>query len=317
MHCRRAFLAAALLLPAAAFAQPAQKPIRIIVPFAPGASADGIARVVANGLAERLGRPVVVENNTGAGGSLGLMALAKAPPDGDTIGISATGALLINPYLPGSTSPEMLKELAPIAKLIEVGVVMVAHPATGPKSIADVIAQSKARPDGLSYGSTGTHTGQHITGEMFKKATGANLTHIPYRGSTPAVLDVVAGQIPLAIVDITSAYPQVQAGKVRALGVGETKRSRAAPEIPTIAEGGVPGFGRTGGFIELFAPAGTPPATIRRISAEVAEILNTPAAQANVKTLTATIEYEDETTFANFLAGEAAKWKVVLKDLFN
>jgi tripartite-type tricarboxylate transporter receptor subunit TctC len=317
MRISRAILLALLLLPVCALAQQSQKPIRIIVPFAPGASADGIARVVANGLGERLGRSVVVENVTGAGGSLGLQALAKAPPDGDTIGISATGALLINPYLPGSTSPEMLKELAPVAKLIEVGVILVAHPTKGPTSIQDLIAQSKARPEGLSYGSTGTYTGQHITMEMFKKATGANLTHIPYRGSTPAVVDVVAGQIPLAIVDITSAYPQVQAGKLRALGVGETKRSKAAPEIPTIAEGGVPGFGRTGGFIGLFAPAGTPPATIKRISAEVAEILKTPAAAANVKTLTATIEYEDDVTFGKFLNGEADKWKAVLKDLFK
>lgn len=317
MRFCRAVALALLLLPASALAQPSQKPIRIIVPFAPGASADGIARVVANGLGERLGRSIVVENSTGAGGSLGLLALAKAPPDGDTLAVGATGALLINPYLPGSTSPELLKDLAPVAKLIEVGIVVVAHPTKGPTSIKDMIERSKARPEGLSYGSTGVHTGQHITMELLKKATGANLTHVPYRGSAPAVVDVVAGQIPLAAVDITSAYPQVAAGKLRALGMGETKRSAAAPEIPTIAEGGVPGFGRSGGFIGLFAPAGTPPATVRRISAVVAEVLKTPAAQANVKTLTATVAYEDEAAFGKFLATEAEHWKVVLKELFN
>jgi len=150
-----------------------------------------------------------------------------------------------------------------------------------------------------------------------KKATGANLVHIPYRGSAPAVVDLIAGQIPLAVVDITSAYPHIIAGRLRALGVGEVKRSAAAPEIPTIAEEGVPGFGRAGGFIGLFAPAGTPPAVVKRLSADVGEILKTPAVQANVRTLTATVAYEDEITFAAFLAGESEKWKLVLKDLFR
>jgi tripartite-type tricarboxylate transporter receptor subunit TctC len=194
---------------------------------------------------------------------------------------------------------------------------VVAHPTQGPASIKDLIERSKAQPEGLSYGSTGTHTGQHITVELLKKATGANLTHIPYRGSAPAIVDLVAGQIPLAAVDITSAYPQILAGRARALGMGETKRSKAAPEIPTIAEGGVEGFGRAGGFIGLFAPGGTPPAIVRKISAEVAEILNTPAVQANARTLTVTTAYEDEVAFSNFLAAEAARWKVVLRDLFN
>jgi tripartite-type tricarboxylate transporter receptor subunit TctC len=316
MRRKLVLLLALLLLPAAAFAQ-SQKPMRIIVPFAPGASADGIARAIATGLGERMGKTVVVENMVGAGGSLGLITVSKSPPDGDTLGVGATGALLINPHLPNSTAPDLLRDLAPVAKLIEVGVIVVAHPTKGPKSIKDLIAQSKARPDGLSYGSTGVHTGQHITMELLKKATGANLTHIPYRGSAPAVIDLIAGQIPVAAVDITSAYPHIAAGRLRALGMGEVKRSAAAPEIPTIAEEGVPGFGRAGGFIGLFAPAGTPPALVKKISAEVAEILKAPAVQANVKTLTATVAYEDDATFARNLAAESERWKVVLKDLFR
>jgi len=313
----RTLLLAMLILPTCALAQPSQKPIRIIVPFAPGASADGIARAVATGLGERTGRPVVVENNVGGGGSLGLVSLAKSPPDGDTLAVGATGALLINPHLPSSTAPDLLRDLAPVAKLIEVGIVVVANPHVGPTSIKDLIARSKARPEGLSYGSTGVHTGQHITMELLRKTTGANLTHIPYRGSAPAVVDVLAGQIPLAVVDITSAYPHVAAGRLRALGRGETKRSAAAPEIPTSAEEGVPGFGRAGGFIGLFAPAATPPAVVKKISAEVAEILKTPAVQANVKTLAATVNYEDDATFASNLAAESERWKVVIKDLFQ
>src|SRR5215468_3724808 len=317
MHRGGLMLLAMLLLHASALAQPSQKSMRIIVPFAPGASADGIARAIATGLGERMGKTVVVENNVGAGGSLGLVSVAKSPSDGDTLGVGATGALLINPHLPNSTAPDLLRDLAPVAKLIEVGIVVVANPATGPKSILDLIAQSKALPDGLSYGSTGTYTGQHITMELMKKATGANLIHIPYRGSAPAVVDLIAGQIPLAAVDITSAYPHVVAGRLRALGMGEMKRSAAAPEIPTIAEEGVAGFGRAGGFIGLFAPAGTPPAVVKTLSAEVAEILKAPAVQANVKTLTATVNYEDDATFASNLAAESARWKVVIKDLFK
>jgi tripartite-type tricarboxylate transporter receptor subunit TctC len=253
----RAVLLAMLVLSGPALAQ-SQKTIRIIVPFAPGASADGIARAIGNGLGAAMGKQVVIENNTGAGGTLGVQALAKAPPDGDTLGVGATGALLINPNLPGSTAPDLLRELTPVAKLIEVGVVVVAHPTAGPKTIKELVERSKAQPQGIGYGSTGVHSGQHLTMELLKQATGANLVHVPYRGSAPAVVDVLAGQIPVAAVDITSAYPHIAAGRLIALGMGEVKRSAAAPEIPTIAEAGVPGFGRAGGFIGLFAPGGTP-----------------------------------------------------------
>src|SRR5438045_3395358 len=164
MRFNRALLLAMLLLPAAAIvqtshSQTSQKTLRIIVPFAPGASADGIARAIGNELGTRFGKTVIVENNVGAGGSTGLLLLAKSPPDGDTLSVGATGALLINPNLPSSTAPDLLRDLAPVAKLIEVGIVVVANPAAGPTSIKDLIARSKARPEGLSYGSTGVHTG--------------------------------------------------------------------------------------------------------------------------------------------------------------
>jgi tripartite-type tricarboxylate transporter receptor subunit TctC len=262
-----------------------------------------------------MGRSVVVENVVGAGGALGLMQLAKSPPDGDTLGVGATGALLINPHLPKSTAPDLLRLLTPVAKLIEVGVVIVANPKTGPKSIKELIARSKASPAGLSYGSTGVHTGQHLTMEMLKQVTGANLVHIPYRGSAPAIVDLVGGQIPVAAVDITSAYPHIRAGRALALGMGEVNRSKAAPEIPTIAEAGVPGFGRAGGFIGLFAPAGTPTATVRKLSTEVRDILATPAVQANARTLTVSVAYLDDAEFAKMLAAESARWKATLQSL--
>ncbi|MPZ41256.1 MAG: hypothetical protein GEU95_25065 [Rhizobiales bacterium] len=311
----RVLLLAILLLPSSAFSQPSQKTIRMIVPFAPGASADGIARAVSIGLGKRSGKTVVVENITGAGGSQGLLTLAKSPPDGDTLGVGATGALLINPHIAGSNAPDLLRELIPVAKLIEVGIVVVANPKVGPKSITDMLARAKANPQGLSYGSTGVNTGQHLSMEMLKAATGANLVHIPYRGSAPAIVDLVAGQIPVASVDITSAYPHIVAGRAIALGMAETRRSRAAPEIPTIGESGVLGFGRAGGFIGLFAPAGTPAPVVKRISAEVGEIVNSPDIAANLKALTVSAAYEDQATFAKFLAVEAGRWKQTLQSL--
>jgi tripartite-type tricarboxylate transporter receptor subunit TctC len=314
MRLTRAILLAVLLLGGPARAQ-TPKTIRIIVPFAPGASADGIARAIGNDLGIRTGKQVIIENNTGAGGTLGLLTVAKAPADGDTLGVGATGALLINPNLPGSSAPDLLRELTPVAKLIEVGVVVVANPTTGPKTIRELIERAKAQPQGLSYGSTGVNTGQHLSMELLKQATGANLIHIPYRGSAPAVVDVLAGQIPVAAVDITSAYPHIAAGRLIALGMAETRRSAAAPEIPTIAEGGVPGFGRAGGFIGLFAPAHTADAVVGRLSAEVKDILATPAVQTNVRNLTASVAYEDGPTFAANLAAESARWKSVLSSL--
>ena len=311
----RVLLLAILLLPASALAQTSQKTIRIIVPFAPGASADGIARAISIDLGKRTGKTVVVENMTGAGGSQGLVTLAKSPPDGDTLGVGASGALLINPHIAGSNAPDLLRELMPVAKLIEVGIVVVANPKTGPKSITDMLARAKASPQGLSYGSTGTNTGQHLSMEMLKAATGANLVHIPYRGSAPAIVDLVAGQIPVASVDITSAYPHIVAGRAIALGMAEAKRSRAAPEIPTIGESGVVGFGRAGGFIGLFAPAGTPAPVVKRLSDEVRQILASPAIAANLRALTVSAAYEDEATFAQFLATETERWKQTLRSL--
>ena len=315
--CCACILLAILLLPASAFAQTTpQKTIRIIVPFAPGASADGIARAISIDLGKRLGKTVVVENMTGAGGSQGLVTLSKSPPDGDTLGVGATGALLINPHITGSNAPDLLRDLVPVAKLIEVGIVVVANPKTGPKSIQDMLARAKENPQGLSYGSTGVNTGQHLSMEMLKAATGANLVHIPYRGSAPAIVDLVAGQIPVASVDITSAYPHIVAGRAIALGMAEAKRSRAAPEIPTIGESGVLGFGRAGGFIGLFAPGRDAPgggqADLGRGRARSSP---RPASQANLKALTVSAAYEDDATFAQFLAAETARWKQTLQSL--
>jgi tripartite-type tricarboxylate transporter receptor subunit TctC len=315
MLVKYALALTALLLPASLVAQTTQKTIQIIVPFAPGASADGIARIIGSELGQRLERQVVIENKAGAGGSLGLVIVAKALPDGNTLAIGAPGALVINPHLPNATLIDPLRDLAPIAKLVEIPIVLVSNLDVGPKSIPELIARSKMSSNGLSYASTGVNSAQHLDMELLKQATGANLVHVPYRGSAPAMTDVLGGQVPLASVDLTSAYPYIQAGRVIALGLADNKRTPLAPQIPTIAESGVPGFGRAPGFIGLFAPAGTPAAVIKKYSNEIREILATPEVQAKIRLLSMQVAFLDDIAFAKFLASESAKWKLALQSI--
>ena len=308
-------VAISVALSGEAHAQSSQKSLQIIVPFAPGGSADGIARILAVELGPRLGRQAYVENKPGAGGSLGLTILAKAPPDGDTISIAATGALVINPHVPGSTGFDPVKELAPVAKLIDIPLVVVANPRTGPKTIKDLIDTSKNNPGGLSYGSTGVNSSQHLAMELLKKMTGANLTHIPYRGSGPATLAAVAGDVPMTSTDLTAAHENIKAGNLIALGVTSAKRRSTALDIPTIAEGGVPGYDGPPSFIGVVAPLGTPPAVIRKLSSVIGEIVAKPDVQAKIAGLSVEPGYTDEMSFGAYVAAESAKWKDIIKSL--
>jgi len=306
----------ALMAPStSALAQSSQKTITIIVPFAPGGSADGIARILATEMGERSGRQAIVDNRPGVGGTLGLTVAAKAPADGDTLAIAATGALVISPHVPSSTHFDPLHELAPVAKLIDIPIVLVSNAKTGAKNIKEVIDKSKTASSGLSYGTTGVNSSQHLAVELLKKMTGANLVHVPYRGSAPAVTAVLGDQIPLASVDLTSAYEHIKAGTLRALGVTSAYRAKIAPEIPTIAEGGVAGYDGSAGFIGLFAPAGTPPDKVRQLSREVAAVLAKPDVQSKIRQLAVEPAYADDATFKASLTAESAKWGDLLKSL--
>jgi tripartite-type tricarboxylate transporter receptor subunit TctC len=298
-----------------ALAQTSQKAVQIIVPFPPGGSADGIARIIATELGERLGRQAFVENKPGAGGGLGLQILSKSAPDGDTLSIGATGALVINPHVPGSTGFDPVKELAPVAKLIDIPIVLVSNAKTGPKTVKEMLERAKSASGGLSYGTTGANSSQHLAVELIKKMTSANLVHVPYRGSAPAAMAVIGDQIPLASVDLTSGHPHIKAGTLNGLGVTSAKRAEIAPDIPTIAEGGVPGYDGSSGFIGIFAPRGTPPARVRQLSAEISAIVAKPDVQAKILLLSVEPAYEDETAFGKFLAAESAKWRELFKSM--
>ena len=319
MRLKPAMLLAALALPMAPADAGAQnsKTIQLYVPFAPGGSADGIARILANELSTSLNRQVVVVNQPGAGGTIGLVTTAKAAPDGDTLAIAATGALVINPHLPiaGGGSFDTLKELAPVAKLIDIPIVLVSNARGDLKDMRTVLARAKSLPEGLTYGTTGANSSQHLAVELLKKVTGANFVHVPYRGSAPVVTGVLGDQIPLGSVDLTSAHEQIKAGKLIGLGVPSAQRAKTAPDIPTIAEAGVPGFNGSSGFIGLMAPIATPAEKITEISQAVGVIMAKPDVQAKVALLSVEPAYENQTRFASFLAAESKKWSELLKTL--
>jgi tripartite-type tricarboxylate transporter receptor subunit TctC len=314
MLSRRAFLGAGLLAPTLAYAQgfPSRN-LTIIVPFAPGASADGIARIVGERLGEAFGKTVVVENRAGAGGTTGLIGLARSSPDGHTLGVGATGALVINPHVPEqSVNFKPLQELTPIAKLIDIPLVLVAHPEPGFRTLAEMIAQSKERSGGIAFGSTGTNSAQHLSVELLKKATGANLVHVPYRGSAPVMTDLLGGQIQIASVDLTAAAPHIKAGKVIPLAVTSPKRVELAPEIPTIAESAVPGFEVTA-WIGMFGPAAMDAAIVEQISAHVRQMQSDATYRSRVQNLACVEAYLSPREFREFLERESTKMRGLIQ----
>lgn len=287
------------------------KPITLVVPFAPGASADGIARVVGRELSQALGQPVVVDNKPGAGGALGLIAVARAAADGYTIGLGATGAIAINPHLPDAPPLKPERELAPLGKLADIPLVFVTSPGTGFGNLQAFLNGARKKDGGLSYGTAGQYTAQHLSGELLASMSGAPLVPVPYRGSGPAVTDVLGGSLPSAMVDLTSAYPHVKAGKLVALGVTSAARSKVAPEIPTLAEEGVKGYSAPA-WMGLFLPAKTPADVTAKLSSALQKAMADPAVQTQITNLAAEPAYMESKAFGQFIAGESKKWAEVI-----
>ena len=249
------------------------RPIKYIVPFAPGGTTDILGRMVAAGLASALGQPVVVENKPGQAGSLGAAELARAAPDGYTVGGGTVSSHAINVSLYSKLSYDPMKDFAPITMLATLPNVLVVHPSLNVSSVAELVALLKASPNKYSFGSAGNGTSQHISGEMFKIATGTQMQHIPYKGSGPMIPDLLAGTIQLSFENITTAYPPVKAGKLKALAVTSAKRSFMATEVPTMQEAGLAGYDISS-WQAMYAPAGTPGEIVARLQSEVAKILH-------------------------------------------
>ena len=251
------------------------KPIRYIVPFAPGGTTDILGRMVAAGLSNTLGQPVVVENKPGQAGSIGSAELARAAPDGYTLGGGTISSHAINASLYDKLPYDPLKDFAPITMLATLPNMLIVHPSVNVATVTELVSVLKANPNKFSFGSAGNGTSQHISGELFKIMTGTQMQHIPYKGSGPMIPDLLSGTIQLSFENITTAYPQVKAGKLKALAVTSSKRSFVAPEVPTMAEAGLAGYDISS-WQAMYAPGGTPKEIVARLHAETAKILRAP-----------------------------------------
>lgn len=306
-----ALLAAALVAAAAQAQEYPQRPIRYIVPFPPGGSSDLIARAVAPRLAERMGQPVVIENRPGAGGMIGVDIVAKAPPDGYVIGLAAAGALSSNISLYPSMPFHPEKDLAPVSMLAMIPFFLVAHPAQ-PGSVKQLIEAAKAKPGALAIGYGGNGSTMHLAGELFNMMAGVKLQPVPYKGSGPVSADVLAGQVPLGMVDVPSAIAHVRAGKIRALAVTSRRRISAAPDVPTFEEAGVPGYEAIGWFGTV-APANTPADIIRKLNAEIVAALAVPEIRQRALDAGAEPYTNTPQEFAALIREETVKWAQVIR----
>ncbi|TAG27818.1 MAG: tripartite tricarboxylate transporter substrate binding protein [Burkholderiales bacterium] len=306
-------------LPAVASAQDAaasypNKPIRLIVPFAPGGAADAMGRLVAEHLQSKWGQPVVIDNKPGAGSALGVGLLAKAPNDGYTIGMGNIAANAINPALqPALTNYQPVTDFSAVTMLGVTPLVLVVNAEKVPaKTLPEFIAFLKANPGKLAYGSSGSGTSLHIAMELFLQKTGTKMLHVPYKGSAPMMTDLLGGQVVVAIDAATTSWPQVQAGKLRALAVAGSEKAFFAPDLPLLSDQ-VAGFDMKP-WHGLLAPAGTPPAIVNKISQEVRAFLRTPEAQAKFQDKGIVRAGSSPQEFQSFMAKELEMYKKIIAD---
>lgn len=262
-------------LPGAALAQAGypNRPVRLVIPFAPGGVTDTSGRMIADYLSKRLGQQVVPDNRPGASGNIGSQAVAVADPNGYTLLLVLDGTMVINPHVYDKVPFDPVKDFAPVGKIGDSTIILVAHPSVKARSLREVIALSKSQPGGLSYGTSGTGSITHIAGELLKQRSGANLIHVPYKGGGPAVADVLGGHIPLAFASAASVQAHIKAGRLNAIAVPSGKRSRQYPDLATFAENGVTNFD-INSWVGLLAPAKTPKPILDRLNAELNAALN-------------------------------------------
>jgi tripartite-type tricarboxylate transporter receptor subunit TctC len=304
--------AALALTPGLARAQAyPSRPVRLIVPYSAGGGADTTARLIAPKLQEALGQTIVVENKPGAGGMIGDEIVAKAAPDGHTLLIGAF-AHAVNPSLFPKMPFRTPGDFAPVSLLVTVPELMVITPSHPAKTVAELVALAKAQPGKLSYASSGNGSAQHLAAELFKMRTGTDIQHVPYKGGALAVADVAAGHVPFYFGNMSAALPQARGGRVRPLAVTSAARSPAAPEVPTLAEAGVPDC-EISEWNALIAPAGTPPAVIARLHLEIARIMRLEEIKAKFADLGADAIGSTPEELAAFLRAEMAKWAEVVK----
>lgn len=288
------------------------KPIRFIVTFPPGGSSDLIARALAPVLSERLRQQVIVENRPGAGGNIGMDAVARSAPDGYTMGLGAAGALAANVSLYPKMPYDPVKDFAPVSNVAFVPFLLIANPSLPANNLQELVALASAKPGELMLGYGGNGTAMHLSGELFKLMAKVQLVNVPYKGSGPAAVDTMGGQLPLAMVDVASAITQVKAGRLKALAVTTAKRISAAPDVPTFAEAGLPGYEAIGWF-GVVMPAGTPPDIVGRMNAELVAALKRQEIRERVIAAGAEPSPSTPEEFGALIRSEILKWAEVVK----
>ncbi len=288
------------------------RPIRIVVPFPAGGGADSTARILGQKLAERWGQQVLVDNRSGAAGNIGTELVARAVPDGYTLGIGVNGTHAINPSLYPKLGFDPVRDFAPVALALSVPALLIVHPALPAASVQQLIALARARPGELNYASGGLGSPPHVMGELFASMAGIKLGHVPYKGAAPAAIDVIAGFVPIMFDNLVSGLPHVRSRKVRPLGVTSIERSSVVPEIPTIAESGLPGY-QAVTWIAVFAPAGTPRDIVTRLNTEIVAILATQEVRDRFTAMGATVGGGTPEQLAALLRDDLQRWAQVIK----
>ncbi len=307
-------LALGLALPGAAAAQayPA-KPLRLIVTFAAGGGADFAARALAPKLGEALGQPVVVDNRPGANGALGADLVAKAAPDGYTLLLGAAGTLVVAPHLGANMPFDPMKDLAPVGLVAVSPFVVTLHPSIQANSVRELIALAKASPGKINYGTSGTGGSPQLATELFKSMTGVNMVHVPYKGLAPALTDLIGGQIQVVFADVGLVKGHIAGGKLKGLAVTSATRTAAMPELPTVAEAGVPGYA-AGTWYGILVPAGTPPDIVARLSADTRRALAFAEVKASFVSQGMEPAASTPEQFSGYLRDEYAKWGKLIRD---
>ncbi len=302
-----------VLLAAAGEAQTyPSRPIRLVLPFSPGGLVDVPGRIIAQKLWEALGQPVVVENKPGAGSSIGADFVAKSKPDGYTLMITST-THVISANLYKKLPYDSLRDFAPVMKIAEGPYVLVVHPSLAVNNVAELIALAKAQPGRIDYASSGNGSSQHLVGALFCAMAGVELSHVPYKGSSQATQDLVGGQVKVGFVGTPIALPHLKAARLRALAVSTVKRSPEMPEVPTLAEAGLPGYEATI-WMGLFAPAGTPREIVGKLYSEIGRVLSAPEAKASIGATGVEVALSPADEFAAFVRAEHDKWGKVVRD---
>jgi tripartite-type tricarboxylate transporter receptor subunit TctC len=311
-----ALVAVCLLLPAISPAGAddlPNKPIRIIVPLAAGSSLDSRARVIAQALGKRLKQQPMVENRPGAGSAIGAAYVAKSAPDGSTL-LFTNDSVVINPHVYRDAGYDVIKDFVPVTQAYTAAMVLVVNPGVRASSVKQLIALARATPGGLTYGSSGNAGLPHLAMEVFAKGAGIEVLHVPYKGDAQALNDILGGRIPAMISGIPAALPQVQAGKLRALAVTTLGRISVLPDVPTVAESGLPGYD-VGAWTGFFAPAGTPPAMVAALNGELVAALNTPEVKAHLVATGGTVVGNSPSQFSVFVQREFERYGKLVKEI--